>query len=181
MDDRSAGPVAREGVRLASKINIAPALAGAMTAYIALGSNLGDRELFLGKALGALEEMPDLRVGLVARVLENPAVGGPPDSPPFLNTVAEIQTSLGPKALLEQLLKVEQLLGRERREKWGPRTIDLDLLIHGDSIVQSEDLILPHPRLHERRFVLQPLAEIAPVLIVPGLGKTVSELLAALG
>src|SRR5437762_3315922 len=93
-----------------------------MTAYIALGANLGDREKTLRAALAALGATPEVKLGAVAGSLENPAVGGPADSPDFLNTVAEVETTLSPKALLHRLLEIERSLGRERTEKWGPRT-----------------------------------------------------------
>src|SRR6185295_12764459 len=99
--------------------------------------------------------------------------------PRFLNAVAEIETDLDPAALLDRLLDVERGLGRVRKEKWGPRTIDLDLLLYGDRTVDSDALSVPHPRLHERRFVLEGLAELCPDRTVPGLDRTVRELLEA--
>ena len=131
------------------------------TAYIALGANLGDRAANLRTAMAMLHRTPGVRVTKVSAFLENPAVGGPADSPDFLNAVAEVQTRLSPIELLHRLLEIERALGRERVEKWGPRTIDLDLLIHGNEAMKTSELTLPHPRLHERRFVLSPLAEIA--------------------
>jgi 2-amino-4-hydroxy-6-hydroxymethyldihydropteridine diphosphokinase len=95
----------------------------------------------------------------VSDFLENPAVGGPADSPPFLNAAAEIQTDLDAESLLEQLLKTEQSLGRHRLEKWGPRTIDLDLLLFDNQIIHTDGLIVPHPLMHQRSFVLQPLEQ----------------------
>jgi 2-amino-4-hydroxy-6-hydroxymethyldihydropteridine diphosphokinase len=149
-------------------------------AYIALGANLGNRVANLRAALNQLAAIPFTRVTAISTFLENPAVGGPPNSPPFLNAVAEVQTSQPPHDLLDRLLEIEKALGRQRLEKWGPRTIDLDLLLYGNLILVTANLTLPHPRMHERRFVLQPLAEIAPDLVVPGLDKTVGELLEAL-
>jgi len=151
-----------------------------VTTYIALGANLGDRAQNLRDALKQLDAISAVRVVAVSSFLENPAVGGPADSPPFLNAAAEVSTMLSAANLLERLLQIERALGRERREKWGPRTIDLDLLLYGNEVIDTQDLIVPHPRLHERRFVLQPLAEIAPNLLVPGVNRTVSELLRAL-
>src|SRR5665213_259470 len=150
-------------------------------AYIALGANLGDRRKNLDDAIALLHATAGVHVTAVSSFLENPAVGGPADSPAFLNAVAEIETSLSPIELLHRLLDIERALGRIRQEKWGPRTIDLDLLLYADQVEDTPELILPHPRLAERRFVLQPLAEIAPRLIVPGLRKRVDELLAELG
>ena len=94
---------------------------------------------------------------------------GVTDQPRFLNGVAALETELAPRELLDVLLAVERRLGRERRERWGPRTIDLDLLLYGDEVIDEDGLTIPHPRLHERRFVLEPLADLAPKLVVPGL------------
>ena len=146
-------------------------------AYIGIGSNLGDRQANLKKAVALLVESPGVEVRRVSRFLDNPAQGGREDSPDFLNCVVEIQTSLGAKDLMKRLLDIERQMGRMRREKWEPRIIDLDLLLHGLSIVSSDDLICPHPLMHERRFVLLPLAEIAPNVFHPTLQMTASALL----
>lgn len=150
------------------------------TAYIALGANLGDRARTIELALDRLRAHPGIEVRRVSALLENPAVGGPPDAPPFLNGVAEVSTTLGPRELLNALLEIERQLGRERHRKWDPRTIDLDLLTYGDQIIDEPDLTVPHPRMHERRFVLEPLAEIAPAGVHPRLRRTFGELLADL-
>jgi 2-amino-4-hydroxy-6-hydroxymethyldihydropteridine diphosphokinase len=146
-------------------------------AYIALGSNLGNREQTLRLALERLNGTEHVRVIKVSSLLENAAVGGPADSPAFLNAAAQIETELDASALLKALLKVEQSLGRHRLEKWGPRTIDLDLLLYEKQIIQVEGLIVPHPLMHMRRFVLEPLAEIAPDAVHPIMNKTISQLM----
>ena len=146
-------------------------------AYVALGSNLGNRDQNLREALTRLNEIPGIRVTCVSSFLDNPAVGGPEHSPPFLNAIAEVQTRLPAAQLLESLLNVEQKLGRERREKWGPRTIDLDLILYGDQIIKSPGLAVPHPLMHERRFVLGPLAKIAPNREHPVLKQSIQQLL----
>ncbi len=147
------------------------------TAYIALGANLGDRRANLESALAKLGASEGIAVTRISSFLENPAIGGPADSPPFLNAAAELQTTLSPHELLHRLLDIEQELGRQRREKWGPRLIDLDLIFYGDQIISEPHLHIPHPLMHERRFVLKPLAEIAPNFVHPVLGKTVKDFL----
>ncbi len=148
-------------------------------AYIALGTNLGDRLENLKRALGLLNIEQDISVLKISPVYETAPVGGP-EQGPFLNACAAIETGLPPEKLLLKMLHIEDELGRVREERWGPRLIDLDLLIYEDKIVNTELLELPHPRLAERGFVLVPLADIAPGLTVPGHNKTVSELLSQL-
>jgi 2-amino-4-hydroxy-6-hydroxymethyldihydropteridine diphosphokinase len=149
-------------------------------AYIALGSNIGDRVAHFHSAVSRLNQTQDCRVVRVSTFLENPAVGGPADSPPFLNAVAEVETRLDARNLLDRLLQIERELGRERRVKWGPRTIDLDLLLFDNQVIHEPGLIVPHPLMHERRFVLQPLAELVPDLEHPVLKRKISELSLAL-
>jgi 2-amino-4-hydroxy-6-hydroxymethyldihydropteridine diphosphokinase len=149
-------------------------------AYVALGSNLGNRERNLQDATARLAATPGVRVRRMSSFFENPAVGGPAGSPPFLNAVVEIETTLPAEQLLSRLLEIERELGRTRTEKWGPRIIDLDLIFYGQQVTRTEGLTVPHPRMHERRFVLQPLAELAPDLMHPILNKTVGELLQSL-
>jgi 2-amino-4-hydroxy-6-hydroxymethyldihydropteridine diphosphokinase len=142
-------------------------------AYVGVGANLGDREAAIRAAIAAL---PD--VVAVSSLRETDPVGVV-DQPRFLNGAVAIETTLSPRELLETLLAVERDLGRERGERWGPRTIDLDLLLYGDEEVDEPGLTVPHPRLHERRFALEPLAELDPALVVPGRGA-VRDLLSEL-
>jgi len=144
--------------------------------FLGLGSNLGDREAALE---GALERLAVLgfRVTRRSSLWLTEPVGGPPQGW-FLNAVAEGETALRPEALLEACLATEREMGRVRAERNGPRTIDVDILFFGDERCASPGLVIPHPRLHERRFVLEPLAEIAPRFVHPALGLTVRELLA---
>jgi 2-amino-4-hydroxy-6-hydroxymethyldihydropteridine diphosphokinase len=145
-------------------------------AYIGLGSNLGDREGTLRRAIELLGASPDLRVRRVSSLRETAPVGLT-SQPDFVNAAAEVETSLGPRALLDRLLAVERGLGRDRTgPRFGPRTIDLDLLLYADAIVDEPGLGVPHPRLHERRFVLEPLVELDPGLTVPGRGPVVTLL-----
>jgi len=155
--------------------NIAPV---SKTAFVGIGSNLGDREDNLRLAVELLSAEDGVDVTAVSEIRETEPVG-PVEQGPFLNGAVRIETELGPRELLERLLAVEQRLGRVREERWGPRTIDLDLLLYGDEAVDEPGLTVPHPRLHERRFVLEPLADLAPSLEIPGRGP-ISALLAEL-
>jgi 2-amino-4-hydroxy-6-hydroxymethyldihydropteridine diphosphokinase len=140
------------------------------TAYIGIGSNLGERDVTIRDALELLAADPELEVEAVSSIRETDPVGVV-DQPRFLNAAIRLATELAPHPLLDRLLAVEQQLGRVRTgERYGPRTIDLDLLLYGDEIVDEPGLRVPHPRLVERRFVLEPLAELDPGLVVPGLG-----------
>jgi dihydroneopterin aldolase / 2-amino-4-hydroxy-6-hydroxymethyldihydropteridine diphosphokinase len=132
-------------------------------AFVALGSNLGDR---MGTLRIAVAGLPD--VVAVSPVYETQPVGGPPDQPPYLNVVTELSTSLSARQLLEIGRQLEAAAGRVRAERHGPRILDVDVLLVGDEVVDEPDLTVPHPRMHERRFVLAPLADLAPELVPPG-------------
>jgi 2-amino-4-hydroxy-6-hydroxymethyldihydropteridine diphosphokinase len=154
-------------------------MAGAVHCFVGIGSNLGGRAANIAAALEAMRRSAGIEVVRVSRLMEFDAVGGPAGSPAFLNAAAELSTTLGSHALLKRLLEIERELGRERRIKWEPRTIDLDLLLYGQSIISSDELVVPHPLMHERLFVLEPLAEIAPEAMHPALQMTVAGLLEA--
>jgi 2-amino-4-hydroxy-6-hydroxymethyldihydropteridine diphosphokinase len=141
-------------------------------AYVALGSNLGDREATLLAAVEALRAEPGVEVAAVSSLIETEPVGFL-DQPRFVNGVAALDTTLSARALLELLLEVEERFGRSREgvPAQGPRTLDLDLLLYGEEEIDEPGLRVPHPRMHERLFVLGPLAEIAPGLQIPGLGE----------
>ncbi|MCX5671909.1 MAG: 2-amino-4-hydroxy-6-hydroxymethyldihydropteridine diphosphokinase [Planctomycetota bacterium] len=151
------------------------------TAYLGLGSNLGDRRGSLEAALAALRAHPAVRVMAVSALMETAPVGGPPGQGPYLNGAAAIETDLEPAALLAELKRIERALGRREGPRWGPRPIDLDILLYDSLVLNTPDLTLPHPRLRERRFVLEPLAAIAPDARDPVTGLTVRELVAQLG
>jgi 2-amino-4-hydroxy-6-hydroxymethyldihydropteridine diphosphokinase len=141
-------------------------------AYIALGSNLGDRERTLLDAVEALRAAPEVEIAGVSGLIDTEPVGLV-DQPRFLNGVVALDTTLPPRRLLELLLDVERRFGRSREgvPAQGPRTLDLDLLLYGEEEIDEPGLQVPHPRLHERSFVLEPLAELAPGLEIPGLGE----------
>ena len=147
-------------------------------AYVGLGANLGPREVTLLRAVDLLAAADGVEVRAVSQLRETDPVGVV-EQPPFLNGAVALDTSLTARELLELLLETERELGRVRDERWGPRTVDLDLLVYGDEIVDEPGLRVPHPRLAERRFALEPLADLDPGLTIPGLGA-VSAALAAL-
>jgi 2-amino-4-hydroxy-6-hydroxymethyldihydropteridine diphosphokinase len=143
--------------------------------YILLGSNLGDSKKYISNAIVAIAK----KIGLVQAksALYQTAAWGKLDQPEFINQVIEVKTKLSPQLLLKYILEIEKMLGRERLEKWGARTIDIDILFYDHQIIKELDLIIPHPFLHVRRFTLMPLSEIAPELIHPVLLKNISQLL----
>lgn len=128
--------------------------------YVALGSNLGDRERHIREALEELHQHPDIRVLRASSLHETDAIGGPPGQPGFLNGVAEIETRLPPRELLAWLHEIERRHGRMRVQRWGPRPLDLDLLLYGEEMIDEAGLTVPHPRMWERSFVIRPLAEV---------------------
>ena len=135
-----------------------------MVAFVALGSNLGDRAAFLARAREAMASLPGTRLVAASRVEETAPIGDVPQGP-YLNQMVALLTRLAPHALLDELLRIEHDAGRVRAERWGPRTLDVDLLVVEGETVAEPDLQVPHPRLHERLFVLVPLADVAPDLV----------------
>jgi 2-amino-4-hydroxy-6-hydroxymethyldihydropteridine diphosphokinase len=144
-----------------------------MKAVIALGSNLGNRELNIDSAIAELAKI--IEITHLSTNHETDPVGGP-EQPKYLNAILIAETQLDPHELLISMLEIENKLGRKREIHWGPRTIDLDLIVVGDEVVVSDVLVLPHPRAHERKFVLEPWLEIDPTAQIPGLGLVESIL-----
>jgi 2-amino-4-hydroxy-6-hydroxymethyldihydropteridine diphosphokinase len=149
---------------------------GAAIAYLGLGSNVGDREEYIEQAIFLLEKNPNIEVLKRSSGLETEAEGGKGNQPPFINGALAIRTKLSPHDLLELGNEIEVALGREREIEWGPRTIDIDILLYDDEIVSDDKLQIPHPLMHERLFVLKPLREIAPQLMHPVLEKSIDTL-----
>lgn len=149
-----------------------------MKAFIGLGSNLGERETLLKAAIAQLAQLPETRLGSVSSLYDTAPVGEL-DQPNFLNAAVQLETALTARQLLWNMLLVERRLGRVRHvaRRYGPRTIDLDLILYGDLIIDTPELRLPHPEFHRRAFVLAPLAEIEPRLVHPVLGLDLTELL----
>ena len=149
---------------------------GKVSVLLGLGSNLGDRRGFIEKAVSLVGEIDGVEWKVLSRLIETEPVGGPPQGS-YLNAAGELMTSLSCSELFGNLQEIEVRLGRVRKVLNGPRTIDLDILLYGNSIIEQGDLFVPHPRMCERLFVLEPLCEIAPDTVHPARGKSMEELL----
>ena len=150
-----------------------------MICYLGLGANLGNREENIKNAISRLSSHPEILIKKRSSMIETKPYGNI-DQPDFINSVIEIETDLTAENLLSKCLTVENELGRKRNEKWGPRTIDIDILFCNDQIINSQKLIVPHPDLHNREFILRSLNEICPDFIHPVLNKSIKELYLAL-
>jgi 2-amino-4-hydroxy-6-hydroxymethyldihydropteridine diphosphokinase len=151
-----------------------------VTAFLGLGANLGGRLATLQGARQALADHPQVELAASSPLYETAPVGGPAGQQLYFNAVLQINTTLPPRPLLAHCQAVEEVFGRQREERWGARTLDIDLLLYGPLQLDEPDLQLPHPRLHQRRFVLAPLAELAPQLPHPRLGSRIDHLLGTL-
>jgi 2-amino-4-hydroxy-6-hydroxymethyldihydropteridine diphosphokinase len=156
-------------------------MATPLNAAIAVGANLGDREANIARAIDLIGALDGVTVAARSSLIATDPVG-PIEQPAYLNGAITVRTTLDAPVLLAKLLDIEKQLGRDRahEQRWGPRTIDLDIVLHGDSIIDEPDLTIPHARMHERAFVLEPLAEIASDWRHPRMDATVSELLETL-
>ncbi|RMF46929.1 MAG: 2-amino-4-hydroxy-6-hydroxymethyldihydropteridine diphosphokinase [Deltaproteobacteria bacterium] len=148
-----------------------------MQVHLGLGSNLDEPRAWLARGREALAGLPGCHLSAVSSLWQTAPVGGPDGQNDYLNAAVTLETGMSPHELLAAVQAIERDCGRQRRERWGPRTLDIDILLYGDLVVDDSDLVLPHPRMHERAFVLEPLAEIAPAARHPVLDRTVVELL----
>lgn len=146
-----------------------------MYCYLGLGSNLGDKLEFITKAIKQISRLKNVEITRTSSMITT-APYGKTDQPDFLNCVIKLETDLKPEDLLKKCLHIENQLGRIRKEKWGPRTIDIDILLYEDNIINSELLVLPHPQLHKREFVLTSLNELCPNLVHPILNKKIKDI-----
>ncbi|MFA4858529.1 MAG: 2-amino-4-hydroxy-6-hydroxymethyldihydropteridine diphosphokinase [Candidatus Margulisiibacteriota bacterium] len=162
--------------KAAKKSKGAPKRPGSKRIFLGLGSNVGDREEYIEQAIFLLGKVKGLKVIKRSTNYECPPEGGVKQQPPFINAAIEIATPFSPEKLLGVCQDIEATLGREKEVEWGPRTIDLDILLFGDLIKSDDDLQLPHPLMHDRMFVLKPLKEIAPNVVHPVLEKTITQL-----
>ena len=146
-----------------------------VVAHLGLGSNLGDRQSLIAAAIAALEDAEGIVVQAVSPLHETRPCGGPPGQPPFLNAAVSLETDRTPLSLLRLLQDIESRFGRRRQTRWDARTLDLDLLLYGDAIIETAELVVPHPRMSVRRFVLAPLADIAPTTVSPLTGRSIAQ------
>jgi 2-amino-4-hydroxy-6-hydroxymethyldihydropteridine diphosphokinase len=165
----------KKKVKVKAKKVVKKKAAKAVTAYLSLGSNVGDREEYIEQAIFLLEKNPNIDMIKHSANYETEAEGNLPQ-PPFLNAAVAIKTKLSPHRLLEVCQEIEALQGRERETEWGPRTIDIDILLYDGEIISDDKLQIPHPLMHERIFVLKPLKDIAPQLMHPILEKSIESL-----
>ena len=150
-----------------------------MLVLLAFGANLGNPRSQILDAWDRVTQIPGGQGECLSSFYVTQPVGGPEHQPDYLNCSGLVHTELSPEQLLDAILEIETAMGRKRTEHWGPRIIDIDILLFGDQVIQSERLTIPHPRMHERRFVLEPAAEIVPEMVHPILGKSVKDLLRA--
>lgn len=146
-----------------------------MYCYLGLGSNLGDKHEYITKAINSISKLKNIEIKKISSMITTKPYGKT-DQPDFLNCVIELDTDILPEELLKKCLDIENQLGRIRNEKWGPRTIDIDLLFYEDKIINTELLVLPHPQLHKREFVLTSLNELCPDLVHPILNKKIEDI-----